>query len=360
MVVVRRRGTRAGAALVVAACAALLAAAGADAAPQRPDLRQVPARLAAVDSLVAAGEAAQALVEVERLAARWGDDPLFGWQLADRRGLALLASGRYAEALPLLEATVGRQPFAAGAHRNLALALAGLGRRGRALAEYAQAVELDPADPVHRLEHAQYLAEFGQLEAAAGAFAAAARLCGGCPEAERGLGAALLGLGRPGEAVAPLQRAQAAAPDTSGRRLLVAALHGARRDSALLALLDGEDRSRWDRRDHLALVEAEGRAGGPAVRSQAYARTLQQGAEPSPVAADALFWARVALNLLQSGAWQEGLAAADRAVALEPDNAVYRNNRVVLLLKLGRTAEAQAEWEHALRLDPDLARKERP
>ncbi|MFO7610356.1 MAG: tetratricopeptide repeat protein [Candidatus Krumholzibacteriia bacterium] len=356
----RRRPARRAALLGLAGVWVLVLAAGASAAAGRPDIRQAPERLAAVDSLIAAGQAAQALAEVGRLAVHWRDDPLFGWQLADRRGLALLALGRFAEALPLLEETVGRRPFAAGPHRNLGLALAALGRRGRALAEYAQAVELDPGNPVHRLEHAQYLAEFGQLEAAAAAFAAAARLCGGCPEAERGLGAALLGSGRPGEAVAPLQRAQAAAPDTSGRRLLVAALHGARRDSALLALLDGEDRSRWDRRDHLALVEAEGWTGGPAVRSQAYARALQQGAAPPPIAADALFWARVALNLLQSGAWQDGLAAADRAVALEPANAVYRNNRVVLLLKLGRTAEAQQEWEHALRLDPGLARKEHP
>lgn len=345
---------QAGRSTALALALALALAAGPGAAPRQQHLQELPGRLAAVDSLVAAGDPGAALAEVERLAAAWGDDPLFGWQIADRRGLALLALGRLEEALPLLELTVGRRPYAAGAHRNLALALAGLGRRGRALAEYTQAVELDPGHPVHRLEHAQYLAEFGQWSAAAAEFAAAGRLCGGCPEAERGLGAALLQLGRSAEAVEPLSRAQTAQPDTSGRRLLVAALHGAGRDSALLALLDAENPATWDRRDHLALVEAEGRTGGDPLRSRAYADALPAGAAPPAVATDALFWARVALNLLKGGAWGAGLAAADRAVALEPDNAVYRNNRVVLLLKLGRTREAEAEWEHAVRLDPGL------
>ena len=341
--------------LLLLACG--LAAAGGS-APRDKSITELPGRLAAVDSLLRAGDPAAALHQVDLLDATWGQDPLYGGQIADRRGWALLAQGRPAEALPLLEQTVGRRPYDAGAHRNLALALAQLGRRGRALAEYTQAVELDPANGIHRLEHAQFLTEFGQWGAAAAEFQAAAERCGSCPAAERGLGAALLQLGRPDEAVLPLSRAQAAEPDSVGRRLLVAALHGAARDSALLALLAAEDRQRWDRRDHLALVEAEGRRGGEPVESLAYANSLAAGSPPPCVADDALFWGRVALNLLKAGRWQAGLGAADRAVALEPDSAVYRNNRVVLLLRLGRDEEAAREWETVLRLDPGL--KERP
>ncbi len=338
----------------------LALAATAAAASPRLAAEQLPARLAAVDSLVGAGRADAALAQIDKLAAAWRDDPLYGWQIADRRGLALLALGRHADALPLLEETVMRRPFQAGAHRNLALALAGLGRRGRALAEYTQAVELEPDNAVHRLEHAQYLAEFGQWETAAAQFQAAADLCGGCPEAERGLGAVLLRLGRAGQAVAPLARAQAAQPDSAGRRLLVAALHGARRDSALVALLATEDPAGWLRDDHLALVEAEGRLGGDVDHSRAYVRSLAEGQAPAAVAADALFWARVALNLLAADDPAAGLTAADRAVALEPESAVYRNNRVVLLLRLGRREEASREWERALALDPSLQDRPRP
>ncbi len=343
--------------VLVLACG--LAAAGGS-APRDKSIAALPGRLAAVDSLVRAGDPAEALRQVEILDAGWGQDPLYGWQIADRRGWALLALGKPAEALPLLEQTVGRRPFDAGAHRNLALALAQLGRRGRALAEYTQAVELDPTNGVHRLEHAQFLAEFGQWAAAAAEFRAAADRCGGCPAAERGLGAALLQLGRPEEAVLPLSRAQAAEPDSLGRRLLVAALHGSARDSALLALLAAEDRHSWDRRDHLALVEAEGRRGGEPVESLAYAAGLASGSPPPAVADDALFWGRVALNLLKAGHWAAGLTSADRAVALEPDSVVYRNNRVVLLLRLGRDEEAAREWENVLRLDPSLKERPRP
>lgn len=325
-----------------------------------PQVAEVGPRLAAVDSLLRHGRPTEALADLDRLAGGFGEDPLYGWQIAERRGVALLDLGQTADALPLLEETVARRPLAAGAHRNLALALARLGRRGRALSEYAQVVELAPDDPVGRLEHAHYLAGFGQWAAAAEEYRVAAHLCGGCPDAERGLGHALLQQGRAEAAVGPLQRAQAAAPDTSGRRLLVAALHAAHRDSALLALLDGEDRARWDRRDHLAAVEAEGWLGGAPVRSRAYAAALAAGSVAAAVRDDALFWGRVALNLLKGGDYEAGLAAADRAVALAPDNPVFRNNRVVLLLKLGRQDEAAAEWRRVVALDPSLDQQAPP
>ena len=339
-------------ALLIVVCGGLGPADACAAGRTRAAAAEVPARLAAVDSLLAVGEAGLALADLAQLAVQWGDDPLYGWQIADRRGLALLVSGRVAEALPWLEQTVGRDPLRASAHRNLALALARLGRRGRALAEYAQAAELAPRDPAHRLEHAQYLAEFGQWEPAAAEFRVASTLCGGCPEAARGLGASLLELGRPHEAVAPLMQAQAAAPDSTGRRLLVAALHAARRDSALLALLDAEDPATWYRQDLVAQVEAEGRLARGVPRSLAHVAALEAGAAPAPVAADPLFWGRVALNLLKAHEEEAGLVAVDRAIALDPASVVYRNNRVVLLTRLGRHDEAAREWAKVLELDP--------
>ncbi len=322
--------------------------------------RELGAELAAVDRLLAGGQGEAALAEIERLAGQWGDDPLYGWQIADRRGLALLLAGQPEAALPLLEATVRRDPLSAGPHRNLGLALRRLGRRGRALAEYAQAVELDPGNPAHRVEHGQALAEFGQWDRAAVEFQAAARLCGGCPEAELAWGDALLRAGRPADAVGPLERAHAAQPDPGTRQRLVMALQQAGRDSALLVLLDRTDPRDAAAYDHRARVEAEGRLGGAAPRSLAYAEALGGGTVPASVAADAAFWARVALNLLAAGDNEQGLAAATRAVELAPDNAVYRNNRVVLLLRLGRDDEAEREWEQARRLDPSLEETRRP
>jgi tetratricopeptide (TPR) repeat protein len=70
------------------------------------------------------------------------------------------------------------------------------------------------------------------------------------------------------------------------------------------------------------------------------------------------FWGRVSLNLLESDHFQAGLEAADRAISIDGGNVVYRNNRVVLLLKLDRPQEAAREWEEVLRLDPSLAKEE--
>ncbi len=165
---------------------------------------------------------------------------------------------------------------------------------------------------------------------------------------------ALLKQDRAEAAVAPLTRAQAAAPDSAGRRLLVAALHAAHRDSALLALLDGEDRRAVGPPGPPGPGGGRRPSGGAPTRSRAYARLWSRRGPPAAVADDPLFWGRVALNLLKGGDYADGLAAADRAVALAPENAVYRNNRVVLLLKLGRRDEAAAEWERVLELDPSL------
>ena len=73
---------------------------------------------------------------------------------------------------------------------------------------------------------------------------------------------------------------------------------------------------------------------------------------------DHRFWGKVSLNLLESGHYNEGLEAGDLAIRLDDGNVIYRNNRVALLLKLGRSEEADREWEEVLRLDPSLAKKE--
>jgi len=315
----------------------------------------VPPALALADSLLGAGHADQALNLIEDLERRWGDDPLFGSQISEWRGVALLAVGRTDEALPLLEEAVARRPMSAGTHRNLALALAALGRRGRALAEYAQAAELAPRDAGHRLDHAHYLAEFGLWDGAAEEYRAASYLCDRCPAAERGWAVALLRAGRPDEALAPLLRLHRPAGDFEDLSLLVTAAQAAGRDSLLLAVLAGEPTARRDRGMFHAEVQAEGRlVGRPPSCSLAHVRELEAGRTPSPVAADPLFWGRVSLNLLEANEDAAGLVAADRAIELDPGNAVFRNNRVVLLTRLGRHEEARLEWERVLLLDPSL------
>ena len=58
----------------------------------------------------------------------------------------MLRSGRPGEALDHLEDAVRKGPDRPEYHRNLGAALLELGRRGRALSEYRQAVEMAPRD----------------------------------------------------------------------------------------------------------------------------------------------------------------------------------------------------------------------
>ena len=313
---------------------------------------ELSGRITAVDSLLSAGRTDAALARLNALEAEHGNDPLFGWQIRDRRGLALLLAGRPKEALPLLEEAAARRPLEAAVHRNLADALRQLGRRGRALAEYTQAVELAPGDPGLRLEHAQYLAEFGMWREAEQEFRVAGHLGAG-EAADQGLAVCLMKQRRPDEAAVPLRRLYLADATISRRLELAAALQSAGRDSELAALLAPVPAASLTVPELLGLVQAEGAPGVDPASSRAFAADLAAGEPPASVGDNAVFWGRIALNLIGSQDWEQALTAADRAVQLDPDNTAYRTNRVVILQGLGRDEEATREWEEIRRRDPD-------
>jgi len=325
---------------------------------------QAQAGLAEIDSLLAAGQATAAVVQARRLQDQLGADPLYGWQVEGRLGLALLRSGNPAEALPHLEAVMRRHPNDPVAHRNFAVALLDLGRKGRALSEFQTVVDLAPDDFEARLEFGQILAEFGDVTAARTQFEVARKLCPSCPEPDRGLGSLFLTAGKYTEALPPLRRLMDLDQGPWARASLGQALAGAGRDADLLDFLAGLAAEGLTAGEWNLAVEAEGRIEG-ADWSLAIVGALADHAELLPrygpladgLLTDPGFWGRVSLNLLQAGHFSEGLAAADQAVFLDDQNAVYRNNRVVLLLKLGRDEEASREWEEALRLDPSLKEK---
>ncbi len=59
--------------------------------------------------------------------------------------------------------------------------------------------------------------------------------------------------------------------------------------------------------------------------------------------------------LLAEGQPDAALTEFGRALALDPDNALYLNNRGVALESLGQTEAARADFERALKIDPNLA-----
>jgi len=323
---------------------------------------QAQAGMAKVDSLLAEGQAAAATREARRLFKKLGDDPLYGWQIEGRLGLALLRSGDPGQALPHLETVMRQNPNDHVAHRNLAAALLALGKKGRALTELRLVVELAPRDFEARLEYGQFLAEFHDVQGSRTQLEIARMLCPDCLEADRALAGVLLGAGEFSAAVEPLQKLMARDPTPWARRNLGLALAGAGRDRDLLDFLDGLAAEGLSAAETNLAVEAEGRLG-EVHRSLACLRAFsdpnsQRGGLAEELLTDHGFWGRVSLNLLEAGHYLEGLEAADAAIDLDPENVVYRNNRVVLLLKLGRENEAAEEWENVLVLDPSLENKE--
>ena len=323
---------------------------------------QAQAGMAKVDSLLAEGQAPAAILEARKLYGKLGDDPLYGWQIEGRLGLALLRGGEPAQALPHLETVMRHYPNDHVAHRNLAAALLALGKKGRALTEFSLVVELAPRDFEARLEYGQFLAEFNDVQGSRTQLEIARMLCPDCLEADRALASLLLGSGEFSASVEPLQKLMDRDPAPWVRRNLGLALAGAGRDAELLEFLDGLAPEGLSAAETYLSVEAEGRRN-ESHRSLACLLSLSDPkALPQGLAEELLtdhrFWGRVSLNLLEDGHYLEGLEAADTAINLDPENAVYRNNRVVLLLKLGREDEAAIEWEYVLRLDPSLEKKE--
>lgn len=343
------------------ALAALVAPGGGWAVPAIQDRPAPPGgaaeALARVDSLLGAGAAAAA-AEVALVAeSRWRDDALYGWQAQGRAGAALVAADRPAEALPRLEAALRRQPADASLHHQLGLALAALGRRGRALAEFEQAAAADPSATAPRLEAGRLRAAMGDWRGARDLLLAARAACAGCPEAERLLASVLLQAGQAAEAVPPLRRLLAVEPTPEVRRHLLAALAAAGDDTAVLALVGGQEPAAWTADDWRMAVQAEGNLR-QAHWSAAAAGAATGSRSPGLPGDDDAFWARAALNLLQAGRPLEALVAVDRAVALAPGRALHHHNRAAILAALDRTEDARLALQAADAAPDQAGRKQ--
>ncbi len=317
--------------------------------------------LAAVDRLIA-GQRWQDVVDRAQSALKsHPKDPVYSWQFQERLGLAFLKLDQLQDALAALEASTRGESSRASVHRNLATTLMRLGRRGRALSEFRQALELAPRDCDIRLEFSQVLLEFGNYAEARVQLARAADLCEPRVALQRARARLELADGNAALAADLLQEIYSTQPTVEVRRTWQQALQQSGQDQKLYDLLLTIPRERLSGTELTILIETEAKLGRREI-SLAYANRAEglgaglpdpqtRGIEGERLAG---FWGRIALTLLESGDNLPALRAADRAVALAPDNVVYRNNRVVLLTRLGRDQEARREWKRVLELDPSL------
>ncbi len=327
-------------------------------AAPRPDPAQEMTRaLARVDSVLALGRWEEGARMAAHAAERFAEDPRLLDPLENRQALALMRLERHAEALPLLEKAILRRPNHGPAHRNLGACLQAMGRSGRALSEYQEFVDLEPRNYLAQWEYGQALLALRLYAQAETALRTASALCGECPEVDPALMAALLGEGRPDQALVPLRRLVAGPRREEFHRHYLQALLTSGADEEMIEYL-GSSAQPLGPQDVRLLVEAEGRLGR-AVWSRVLARQATEAEDCDLKLGpdwdrDPLLWACVSLNLQQAGDEPVALAAIERAIALDPKSALLRNNRVVLLQKLGRLQEARAEWRRAVALDPSL------
>jgi tetratricopeptide (TPR) repeat protein len=312
---------------------------------------QVQAAVQAVDTLLAA----ESWEEAARLARgdlrRHPDCPVHTWQFEQRLGLALHKMGHAAEALPYLESAVRNAPHEAANHLNLAAALMALGRKGRALSEFEEALTLEPDSWRIHLDYGQALQQFRMFAAALPEVLTAERLCERCLESTRALASLYLEMRDYAGAAPPLEKLYSLQPEPSLRHNLALASLRSGQPGRVRELLAPGWPGDLAAEDRILLLEADRMLhdSGRAVQLAALA------AAPEPVSRDPVLWGLAALMCLESGDLEPGLAAADVAIALDPGNPTYRNNRVVLLTRLERHEEAQEEWQRVLQLAPDLA-----
>jgi tetratricopeptide (TPR) repeat protein len=127
--------------------------------------------------------------------------------------MLLAAQGRHAEAVEAYRRSLAYRPMTE-TRTNLAIALKNLGRHAEAAAEYERALSEDPRDGIAWYNFGNLKRErLDDLEGAERCYREAVRYRPSFGEAHFNLGLTLLDLGRPIEAVPPLERAvEIAAP----------------------------------------------------------------------------------------------------------------------------------------------------
>ena len=310
---------------------------------------EVVLEITTIDHLLARQQWEEAAKRARRLLEN-STGSYYNWQIQERLGLALYGAGQAGEAIPHFEAAVRAAPHEPSPHLNLATALMAMGKRGRAFAEYQEAVDLDPDSWRAHLDFGQALLEFGMLEEAGRHLQGAAQGCSDCLEVDRALARWHLLAGDNDAAIPLLEKLYNAEPTATVRQNLATAYKDTGRHQALYRLLLPLWPHDLSSPEHGMVLEID-RAEGRSVRACEMARDLRAG---EPIQGSAVFWGLVSLICLEADHLEDALTAADQAIAIDPRNATYRNNRVVVLTRLGRQAEAEQEWQRVLELAPEL------
>jgi len=168
-------------------------------------------------------------------------------------------------------------------------------------------------------------------------------------ELDEPLAAAAEEVARQAEQAGDVALAQALRECAAGLRAIRAAADAAQSWQRYIELVKAAAASGNDIAAWRAAVEV-----GEALLAPAFADT--PGVGDAVRAHVASTWNALGNALHNAGDGEAAVAAYDRAIALQPDQAMWRRNRVATLIDLGRRAEAAEELARARALEPDAAR----
>ncbi len=272
-------------------------------------------------------------------------------------GVIAHGAGHHADAARLLGTAAALAPKWPDAHANLGLVLHAMGRHDAAADSHRRAIALSPLLPQAHNNLGNALQASGRVDDAIASYRRAIEIDAAYAAAHGNLGNALREAGRADEAVAAHARAVVLRPtDARGHHNHALSLAAAGRvdESAAAhrraAMLDPTvaDPAAFN----AAVTEGQtlAAAGRPADAAAAYRRAA--GLRPHAAAV----WHNLSVTLIESGDPEAGLAAADRADALVPNDPATLNNRAGAAKAIGRIADAVAGYRRAVAADPGVGR----
>ena len=299
--------------------------------------------LAAVVALVVT--AAYALAGRSARFALLGLALCFGW-LTIRRNMD------YGDGLALWTDTVAKQPASPRAHDNLGCEYLSRGRLPEAIAQFEQAIHLNPNYAEAHANLGSALGRSGRPAEAVGHLEAALRLNPGNLVARTNLGAALIDLGRPADAAPHFEAILRLSPDYPAAHFGLGnvLLHLNRATEAISHFETALRNSPDYVEAHNGLAMALSLSGRFAEAVAHYERVLV--ANPG----DAVAHNNLASCLRQAGRFLEAIAHYREALRLAPGFADAHCNLADVLSQAGHADEAIREYETALRLNPNLTR----
>jgi Flp pilus assembly protein TadD len=264
-------------------------------------------------------------------------------------GFALVAQGRFDEAMAQYSEALRLDPDSPETHNNLGNALASLGRINEALAQYSEALRLKPDYLEAHVDLGITLALQGRIDEAMAQYSEALRIKPDDPEAHLNLGLALAGQGKIGEAIAQYSEALRIKPDYPEAHLdLGLALASQGRISEATAQYSEAQRIEPDYPEaHFNLglaLAAQGRVDEAIAQ---YFEALRLKPD-YPEAHNNL-----GLALAGQGRIDEAMAEYLEALRLKPEDPKAHLNLGAALAAQGRIGEALAQYSEALRLKPD-------